>query len=878
MSASRPPGTGKTTVIAEAIYQFTKQGKKVILASQANLAVDNVFERLANSPEIRAIRLGKERKLSEEGKQFSEKQVLKWFYSSISSGIREKFIKRWTDRDHKLEELQHLMDDTKFVKADLSRYADTILQFQQLVQQTNFQLKQEEQYINKIREQARVNMETKENIIKLKDYINHSNETNFNIPAYLLNFIFQNFLEPAKTLEKHHIILDEFWLKNDDRLSDSEKTKAFKLFWNKWGNLKKFLPKLEQDILSFRQASGGLDVSTMYEIQELEQKIKEIEVEMEEDASKFTIWRKIRNEIKELKNNRTAVLDEGYSTIFNGMINGEKYSDILKSKLEADKTELSEELLYIYQDIIKLEQIINESMQPLFSEMDKYYKSISEAAVDESKYKKLQAELSRHQLELKGLYERYNEKQKLLSSLYNDMRKHSDDDFSDEEAVDAANAIISALNNISQADKKFEDDWKPLFEEWTSMLENEKTAKNDYEYYLEIYLDACNVVGVTCTENARVLEENNHTIFDIAIIDEVSKATPPELLMPMIRAKKTILVGDHRQLPPIFKEQESSYEELIKQLKEEQDELPPEEQTFDDKLLNVENFDRFKSMVTASLFKDYFEQADPTIKEALLTQYRMHPDIMDVINQFYENRLKCGITNPDEVRNHGLTITSPEGLEFITPDRHAIWIDTSKNPFGEQNFEEQMGTSKINTLESILIAETLKKIDEQYTKAGVKGKKDVGVISFYGKQVGEIRRRIRNIKFESINVDINTVDKFQGKEKSIILVSLVRNKNVRKKSQNSFVAAFERINVAFSRAKELLVVLGAKDMFYDYDVELPNMDNTGSTTKRVYRDIMDRLQLKGCLWESRRVITPEQYHQLMTKQADKEKKLQTISN
>ena len=61
------------------------------------------------------------------------------------------------------------------------------------------------------------------------------------------------------------------------------------------------------------------------------------------------------------------------------------------------------------------------------------------------------------------------------------------------------------------------------------------------------------------------IEDKNHINFDVAIIDEVSKATPPELLMSMMSAKKTILVGDHRQLPPVFSEHENTMQELIEQ-------------------------------------------------------------------------------------------------------------------------------------------------------------------------------------------------------------------------------------------------------------------------------------------------------------------------
>ena len=62
-----PPGTGKTTVIAEAIYQFVRDGNRVLVASQSNDAVDNALERLADSPEIRAIRLGQKGKRKSKG-------------------------------------------------------------------------------------------------------------------------------------------------------------------------------------------------------------------------------------------------------------------------------------------------------------------------------------------------------------------------------------------------------------------------------------------------------------------------------------------------------------------------------------------------------------------------------------------------------------------------------------------------------------------------------------------------------------------------------------------------------------------------------------------------------------------------------------------
>lgn len=87
-----PPGTGKTTVIAEAIYQFVRRGNRVLIASQSNDAVDNALERLIDSPEIRAIRLGQKgrrKRKSEDSNtsKFAEDEALKYYYRALSAQV-----------------------------------------------------------------------------------------------------------------------------------------------------------------------------------------------------------------------------------------------------------------------------------------------------------------------------------------------------------------------------------------------------------------------------------------------------------------------------------------------------------------------------------------------------------------------------------------------------------------------------------------------------------------------------------------------------------------------------------------------------------------------------------------------------------------------
>ena len=133
------------------------------------------------------------------------------------------------------------------------------------------------------------------------------------------------------------------------------------------------------------------------------------------------------------------------------------------------------------------------------------------------------------------------------------------------------------------------------------------------------------------------------------------------------------------------------------------------------------------------------------------------------------------------------------------------------------------------------------------------------MISFYQMQVNELKETFREVRrqfdFSAVDVDINTVDRFQGKEKNIIITSLVRNNKEAKAS--SHVVAFERINVAFSRAQELLFIVGSKHMYENARIELPNMDMPGFRTAPVYKNIMDDLNRRAAFKTSDKLITPD---------------------
>ncbi len=116
--------------------------------------------------------------------------------------------------------------------------------------------------------------------------------------------------------------------------------------------------------------------------------------------------------------------------------------------------------------------------------------------------------------------------------------------------------------------------------------------------------------------------------------------------------------------------------------------------------------------------------------------------------------------------------------------------------------------------------------------------------------------------FLAIDVDVNTADRYQGQERPIIIVSLVRCPP-HKLSSRANTAQFERINVAFSRAQELLVIMGAERVFRSYEIDLPNLDRPGKSRRAVYGQIIGEIELNGGLKRARQLVDPVAFARLI---------------
>jgi DNA polymerase III delta prime subunit len=376
---------------------------------------------------------------------------------------------------------------------------------------------------------------------------------------------------------------------------------------------------------------------------------------------------------------------------------------------------------------------------------------------------------------------------------------------------------LFALDFLRQVKDQFDSWQKELAQEeaYLSRYENivqdwiEKLRKplaQDRSELKQIYLESANVIGITCVQAARREFSEEFKNFDVVIIDEVSKCTPPELLIPALKGKKLVLVGDHQQLPPMLND--STLEDIAREIG-----LPAENLSF----------------LKESLFKLQFEAAADSIKRMLTVQYRMHPSIMAAINQFYEHRLQCGLPAPDQQRAHNLA------GEIIQEHQHLIWVQM---PLGEGFEEQKQGTSPFNVREVDVIERLCQQMEAAWTPKIALGepRKEIGIITFYLAQLQLIDERIDPQLFPSLHIRTGTVDRFQGMERQVVIVSMVRNN---REGKVGFANKPERVNVAFSRAQELLVIVGCHSLFTQHPGQVGRMYSEVSNVVRRQGGLVD---------------------------------------
>ena len=287
-------------------------------------------------------------------------------------------------------------------------------------------------------------------------------------------------------------------------------------------------------------------------------------------------------------------------------------------------------------------------------------------------------------------------------------------------------------------------------------------------------LDSATVVCATLTGLDDELLGNLQ--FDLAVIDEAAQTTEPACWIPLLRAKRLVLAGDHCQLPP-----------------------------------TILSSDALRLGFDLSLMQRLVMQWGDVISRQLTTQYRMHEQIMRFSSaEFYESSLIAA----DSVREH-LLADLPHVSPIPLTQTAMQFIDTAGSDCVEQ--AESEGSSRNNPGEADIVARQV----QELLGAGV-APSEIAVITPYAAQARLLRTLIGNAAIE-----IDTVDGFQGREKEAIVISLVRSNTT---GEVGFLADTRRTNVALTRARRKLIVIGDSSTLANHDF---------------YRRLLDHFEREG---------------------------------
>lgn len=305
-----------------------------------------------------------------------------------------------------------------------------------------------------------------------------------------------------------------------------------------------------------------------------------------------------------------------------------------------------------------------------------------------------------------------------------------------------------------------------LRKKWLDIINN----KDNHSMVGECLLSCYQIIGATCVGLESRHYGLNNMEFDLVIIDEAGKALAGELLIPINRARKVIIIGDHKQLPPVINTAlymggQVKYGDIVE-----------EEQQLD--------------FLNRSFFQRLYEDCPNNLKCMLDVQFRMPPVIAELVNMFYDGKLKTG-----------------ENCFQKTPmlcGKHLVFIDMKDEPDYLEIDKKEDGSnmSPFNIKEVEAAVNIATKIRKYYSGRIV-------VITPYKRQKYELIKGFNQSKCD--NIWVNTIDAFQGDEENVVIYCATRAKKTTK-----YFSDVARLNVAFSRTKNTLIFLGSSQYLRKY--------------------------------------------------------------
>ena len=371
-------------------------------------------------------------------------------------------------------------------------------------------------------------------------------------------------------------------------------------------------------------------------------------------------------------------------------------------------------------------------------------------------------------------------------------------------SIEIRNKSIAAGLEFNGKNRSFKSHIDLLIKKYKKMIEDApkkisiseqwiKELQERQDILSEISIEYVQIIGATCigVNTNRLFKDME---YDVAIIDEAGQIQLHDIIVPMSKARKTILIGDHKQLPPV------ADDDFIREAREKFEEIEID----------------LDEIYKVSLFEKLFHTVGNENKVMLDTQFRMHEEIAQPISElFYEGKYKTGCKTEHRLINFG-GLRNP--VYFIDtcdmPDKFEN-VDIKDNQNVYTNPTEARIIAKIIGERIDFLYEGIKILD--YNGERVCMLEDVGVITPYKAQIKCIKKQIIDElvnhalidRAKAINmaekIEIDTVDSFQGRDKEIILYSFVRSNP---ECKIGFLNEMRRLNVTITRAKRMIIMVG----------------------------------------------------------------------
>lgn len=293
-------------------------------------------------------------------------------------------------------------------------------------------------------------------------------------------------------------------------------------------------------------------------------------------------------------------------------------------------------------------------------------------------------------------------------------------------------------------------------------------------------IQSTNIFISTQASFAKSLELLKLKKFKTLIVDEASQLLEPHLNGIISEFERFILIGDEKQLPAVVVQDETSSK-------------------CSNKTLNDIGLLNFRDSLFSRLLKNAQQKKWTNCYGVLTNQYRMHKDIAEFVNKEFYGGILQEVNPEQKDKIQKFSFQSSDIYEKALSISRVIYVPTKKEP----------NKSKLNNHEAKLVAEFVSLIKKIYGNE-FDINKTVGVVTPYRAQIANIKE---NLPSELKELTVDTVERFQGSEREIIIISFaVKNENQLQYLQSIYDKVDRKLNVALTRAKRHLVILGCEEV------------------------------------------------------------------